>query len=198
MDREKRQRTVRRLAGLGILLALAFGLGYLDYLIPLDAVGVPGIKLGLANLAVLAALYLYGWREAALVSGVRILLFFFVFGNLTSFLFSLAGGLCSYLGMVLFRRVSLFDELGVSVIGAVLHNTGQMAAALFLLGSDGILWYYPVLLIAAVLSGSAIGLLFRTLNRRLLGRIGSRLGVSRAEGKKEDTDGEKDGDEKGS
>ncbi len=157
---------VKRIALLASLLALAFGLGWADQLIPLDAVGIPGIKLGLANLAVLAALYRLGWKEAAAVSLCRILLSWLAFGNFTSFLYSLCGGFLSLLGMALLKKAALFDELGVSVCGAALHDTGQILVARILTGTAAIWAYYPVLLFAGVLTGALIGSLFRLLSRR--------------------------------
>ncbi len=166
-QQNKRKQSVRKLALLASLLALAFGLGYLDVLIPLDGLGIPGIKLGLANLAVLAALYLLGWPQAALVSLVRILLFWFVFGNFTAFLYSLCGGILSLAVMALFRKIKLFDEVGVSISGAVVHNTGQLLMAWFLTGTAAVWWYYPVLLAAGALAGALIGLLFRIVHGRV-------------------------------
>ena len=171
--RQKRSRTekLRRIAVLGSLLALAFGFGYLEFLIPFDAAGIPGVKLGLANLAVLAALYWLGPLEACAVSFVRILLSWLVFGNFVSFIYSICGGAVSLAVMILFQKLKIFDELGVSVCGAVAHNTGQMIAASFLTGTSAIWFYYPVLLVFAVLTGALIGWVFRLLNRRLYGKI---------------------------
>lgn len=158
---------VRTIAALAALTALAFGFGYLDYLIPLDGIGIPGVKLGLANLAVLAALYWFGAREAIAVSLSRILLFWFVFGNFNALLYSFCGAACSLLVMILVKRSRRLDELGVSVCGAVTHNLGQILAARFLSGTFAIWAYFPVLLLAGTVTGAAIGFLFRLLNRRL-------------------------------
>lgn len=166
-----RRTRLRRFAVLASLTALAFGLGYLEYLIPFDAVGIPGIKIGLANLAVLGALYWLGWPDAAAVDLVRILLMWCLFGNITSFLYSLSGGLLSLTVMIVLKRLKVFDELGVSVSGAVMHNTGQMIAAAVLTGTSMVWWYYPVLLVSAAVAGTVVGLVFRLINRRL----GSRL-----------------------
>ena len=158
----KNRFSVPRLVLLASLLALAFGFGYLDLLIPIDALGIPGVKLGLANLVILASLYWLGLPEAAATSFLRILLFWFVFGNTSAFLYSLCGGLFSLFGMMLIKRIGLFDEIGVSVCGAVLHNVGQILMAQFLIGS-----YFPVLLLTGVVTGAVIGALFLILNRRL-------------------------------
>lgn len=168
MDRQNnRKNSIRKLALLASLLALAFGLGYVDVLIPLDGIGIPGIKLGLANLSVLAALYLLGWPSAALVSLVRVLLFWLVFGNFTSFLYSLCGAVCSLAVMLLVNKIRLFDEVGVSVCGAVAHNTGQMLMAWYLTFTAAVWWYYPILLASGALTGALIGILFRIVHMRL-------------------------------
>ena len=159
--------TVRKIAFLSILLALSFALGYLDLLIPLDAVGVPGIKLGLANLVVLAALYFLGPGAAAIVSACRVLLFWFVFGNFTAFLYSLCGAAFSLCVMILLQKTAWLNEVGVSVCGAVFHNAGQVLAARFLTGTQAVWGYFPVLVLAGTISGALIGFLFRFLSKRL-------------------------------
>ena len=109
----------KKIAFSGVLVALAFGLSWLEMLIPLDSLGVPGVKIGLANLAVMAAIYLFGFRFALCVSLARIALSWLIFGSFTAFLYSLAGGMLSLCVMWLLVRSSLFGEAGVSVSGAV-------------------------------------------------------------------------------
>ena len=108
----------------GILLALALLLSYIEVLLPLS-IGIPGVKLGLANLASLICLYLFGLRRAALISLLRIILTGFLFGNMAAILYSLSGATLSLTAAVLAKRSQLFGEIGVSVIGAIFHNLGQ-------------------------------------------------------------------------
>ncbi|MBR0231217.1 MAG: Gx transporter family protein [Clostridia bacterium] len=152
-----------KLALCGLFVALAFGLSWVELLIPFDSLGIPGVKLGLANLAVMAALYLMGFLPAAAVSLARILLSWFVFGSFTAFIYSLCGGVLSLAVMCLIKRSGFFGCAGVSVCGAVAHNAGQLAAACALLHGTAVLYYAPVLFAAAVVTGA--------LNGALLGRV---------------------------
>lgn len=149
----------RKLALCGLLVALAFGLSWAEFFIPFDSLGIPGVKLGLANLAVMAALYSIGLLPAAAVSLARILLSWFVFGSFTSFIYSLCGGIISLSVMYLLKRTGFFGRVGVSVSGAVAHNAGQLAAACLLLHGAEVLYYAPVLMAAAVVTGALNGLL---------------------------------------
>ncbi|MCD7847101.1 MAG: Gx transporter family protein [Oscillospiraceae bacterium] len=144
----------KKIALCGVLAGLAFGLSYLEMLLPTP--GIVGAKLGLANLAVLVALYLSSWREAAAVSGVRIVLSWLMFGSFTGMIYSLAGGILSLLVMALLKKIDRFSPVGVSVAGGVGHNIGQILAALVLLGT-GVLGYLPVLIILGAVSGAIIG-----------------------------------------
>ena len=112
----------------GVLASLALIASYVESLVPLP-VPVPGIRLGLANAVVLAVLELFGFREAFLVSVVRILLSGFLFGNLSSIFYSLGGGLLSLLLMNLLYKKGSFGTLGISMAGGVAHNFGQLLVA---------------------------------------------------------------------
>ncbi len=154
----------KRIALLGVMSALAFGLSWLEFLIPLNWT-VPGVKLGLANLAVMAALYLAGWGEAAAVSGVRLLLSLFLFGSFSGFLYSLFGAVLSLTGMILLKKTGKFGIPGVSMTGAVLHNLGQLFAAGLLTGSAAVVSYLPILLAAGTVTGLANGLILTGILR---------------------------------
>lgn len=164
-------RLTKKIALMGIMIALAFGFSYLETFIPLSAIGIPGIKLGLANLIVMFALYSFGWKEAAFISIIRIALSFFIFGNITSLLYSLIGGFLSYLIMLLLYRKSFFSKIGVSILGAVAHNIGQLFAATLLLRTWSIWYYSPFLLISALLTGLLNGFLLTVSYKRLDGII---------------------------
>ena len=153
----------------GLLLAYALVLSYIESLIPFAA-GIPGIKLGLANLAVVLCLYKKGRRDALLLNVCRILLAGFLFGNLYSILYSLAGGLLSFAVMCITQKGKSFGILGVSVLGGVSHNLGQIGIAVFVTRTPGILYYIPWLVIAGVLTGAGIGILAQILLPRLDGK----------------------------
>lgn len=150
----------------GILLALALLLSYVEVLLPLS-IGIPGVKLGLANLASLVCLYLFGLRRAALLSLLRIILTGFLFGNMAAILYSLSGAALSLTAAGLVKRSKLFGEMGVSVIGAVFHNLGQLAVAAAVVQNRGLFWYFPTLLLAGILTGALIGLLTAEILRHI-------------------------------
>ena len=146
----------RKTAYLGLFSAVAIILGYVESLIPVFA-GIPGIKLGLANLAVLFILDRYSAKEAALVSVVRILVIGFMFGNLFSILYSMAGAALSLTVMNLLKKHSGFSLIGISVAGGVTHNIGQLIVAMIVVSNTSLMVYAPALLVAGVLAGILIG-----------------------------------------
>lgn len=154
----------KRIATLATCTALALVLSYLESLLP--APGLPGVKLGLANLAVLFALYRLGAREAAAVSLLRVLLVSLLFGHVLSFWYSLSGAALSLAGMASVKRSGRFGVIAVSVTGGVLHNAGQLLAARLLLG-ETVLAYLPWLIVSGTVTGAAIGLAGGTLLRRV-------------------------------
>ena len=145
-----------RAAFYGLLIALAFVMSYLENLLPLP-IPVPGVKLGLANLVSMAALYLVGARGAFGVSLVRILLAGLTFNGLSMMFYSLCGGILSLTVMCLLKKSGMFSIIGVSVAGGAAHNIGQLAAAAWMTGTAGVFSYLPVLLIAGSLAGVAVG-----------------------------------------
>ena len=154
----ERNTPAKIIAYCGMLTALAMIFSYVESLIPISF-GVPGIKLGLANLVVLNGLYILRPREVLAVSVSRILLMGFLFGSGMSILYSLGGGLLSFAVMVLLLRTKLFSRIGVSVAGAVAHNAGQLLVAALVLRSGALIAYAPALLISGAVTGGAIGLL---------------------------------------
>ncbi len=156
----------KTVARYGLLTALAMVLSYLETLVPLSF-AVPGVKLGLANLVVIFALYRMGPAAAAALSLLRVVLVSFTFGNAYSFWYSLAGAALSFLIMWLLRRRSWFGELGVSVAGGVCHNIGQIAVAAAVLRSAAAAYYLPALLVSGVLAGLAVGAAAAVLIRRV-------------------------------
>jgi heptaprenyl diphosphate synthase len=147
-----------KIAYCGMLTALAMIFSYVESLIPINF-GVPGIKLGLANLVVLTGLYYLRPGEVLAVSVCRILLVGFMFGSGISILYSLAGGLLSFAVMLLLIRADRFSQIGVSAAGGVFHNMGQLLMAMLILRSFALLYYAPVLIISGALTGALMGIL---------------------------------------
>ena len=156
----------KRLTTLGLLMALAFVLSYVEYLLPLN-IGIPGAKVGLANLVVMVALYSIGSKDALLLSFVRVLLVGFTFGNMAMMLYSMAGAALSFLAMFLFKRTKLFIAKGVSVIGGVFHNVGQIIVAIFVLETASLIYYLPFLIIIGTVSGVVIGIISSMIIARI-------------------------------
>ena len=150
----------------GLLTALAFLLGYVETLIPLN-IGIPGVKLGLANLAGIVSLYLLGPVQAAFVSLLRVVLTGITFGNMSMMLYSLAGAGLSLAVMILCRKADLFHVTGVSIAGGVAHNIGQLIVAMLVLENASLLYYLPVLLLAGTVAGTLIGFLGAQMLLRL-------------------------------
>lgn len=143
-------------AYLGVFAALAMIFSYLESLIPLP-IGIPGIKLGLANLLVVVAMYKIGEKEAFAISIVRIILSGFLFANLFSIIYSLAGGILSFFVMWLLKKQGSFSVFGVSMAGGVSHNVGQILIAMYVVETFSVAYYIPVLLVAGLLTGFVIG-----------------------------------------
>ncbi len=160
-----RHDSVRTLAYLSLLLSLSMVLSYLESLIPVF-IAVPGVKLGLANAVSLFALYKLGARYAIPISLLRVLLSSLLFGSVMSLAFSLAGAALSLLSMIILQKVNPLSEVGVSIVGAVCHNLGQIVVAAALL-STSLIYYLGVLIISGVVSGILIGLLTSYLVKRI-------------------------------
>ena len=156
----------KKIAAMGLLVALAMVLSWVEQLVPLS-VQVPGVKLGLANLAVIFALYRLGARAAWTVSLLRVALVSITFGNAYSLWYSLAGAVLSLLVMGLLRKTGRFSLLGVSVAGAVSHNLGQILVAMAVLRSAAVVYYYPALLLSGTVAGICVGLAGAVLVRRI-------------------------------
>ena len=159
-----------KVAYLGIFLALALICSYVESLIPFYF-GIPGVKLGLTNVVIVLLLYCVGTKEAFCVSVLRIVLAGFLFGNMFSILYSLAGGVLSFLVMVLLKRTGKFSVLPVSVSGGIFHNIGQIAVAALVVENYNIFYYLPVLLIAGFLTGFLIGI----AAKETIVRVGDRV-----------------------
>lgn len=141
----------------GVFIALALVLSYLENLLPVFS-AVPGVKLGIANIVTMVALYKMGTKPAVTISGGRIVLAAVLFGNLSTMIYSLAGAAFSICIMVILKKIKLFSLVGISVAGALAHNMGQLIVAVIMLENLNIMYYLPVLIIAGSVSGIVIGL----------------------------------------
>lgn len=140
----------------GMMTALSLILSYVELLIPIHF-GVPGIKLGLANLIIVIVLYMRGFKPAFLICVSRILLSGFLFGNMFAIFYSLSGGLLSLLIMNVLKAKKCFSIIGISIAGGVAHNLGQLFVAMLVVESYKVGFYFPVLMIAGMLTGALIG-----------------------------------------
>ena len=156
----------KRIAYYGLLVALAFIFSYVESLIPLNF-GIPGIKLGLANLVVIIALYMFGIKEAATISFIRIVLVGFTFSSVAAMVYSLAGGILSLLVMIIAKKSDKLSTLGVSVLGGVFHNVGQIIVAIKILETESLIYYLPVLMVSGIIAGVVIGILAAEVIKRL-------------------------------
>lgn len=148
----------KRLTLCAILIALALALSYTERFIPLQMViPLPGVKLGLANIVTLVALYLLGPRDAFAILIPRCVFGAVFGGGITGLLFSLTGGILAMLTMILAQKIPFFSIYGVSILGAAAHNVGQILAAMLLMNSHYIGAYLSYLLIVALFTGVATG-----------------------------------------
>lgn len=156
-----------RVAYFGVFTALALIFSYVETLIPVN-LGIPGVKLGLANLIIVVALYKMRLSEAYLLSVVRVLLAGFIFGNYFSIIYSLAGGILSLTVMALLKKWGGFSLQGISIAGGVFHNIGQLIVAAVVVETFSVTYYFPVLLVAGLLTGLVIGIVAEMMLKRLV------------------------------
>jgi len=151
---------------MALFTALAMIFSYLEFLLPIP-LPFPGIKLGLANLAIVVPLYLWGFFPALAISLLRLFLVGITFGSLATILYSLFGALLSLTVMAGLKKWNLFSVTGVSIAGGVCHNIGQLAAAALIVENTRLFYYLPVLLAAGALTGFAIGAVSAQVLKRL-------------------------------
>ena len=155
-----------KVAYFGVFTALALIFSYVETLIPIH-LGIPGVKLGLANLVIVMALYKMNVKETYALSVTRVLLAGFIFGNMFSILYSMAGGLLSLTMMVVFKKTEKFSVIGISLVGGVFHNIGQLIVAGLVIENISVIYYMPVLLISGMVTGVLIGVISNEMIKRL-------------------------------
>lgn len=156
----------KKIAYTGIMIALAFIFSYVESLIPIHT-GVPGAKIGLANLVIIVTLYTLGTGYAFGLSMLRVILVGFTFGNIAAMLYSFAGAILSFGVMILVKKTKVLSVTGVSVLGGVFHNIGQLVVAILVVETASLIYYLPVLLVAGVISGVVIGILGAIVTKRI-------------------------------
>ena len=152
----------KKIANMAMLVVLAMIFSYVESLIPINF-GVPGMKLGIANLVTVTGIYFLALPEILLVVVMRVLLIGFMFGNGMSIIYSLAGGILSVLVMTLLKKAKGFSEVGVSIAGGIAHNIGQLIVAAIVVENMKLVYYLPALLIAGTVTGCLIGMLSKKM-----------------------------------
>lgn len=147
----------KKIAMLGLSIALAMIMSYIEVLVPLSF-AVPGIKMGLANIVIIFVLYKLGTKEAVLVSVIRVILVSLLFSNAMAMAYSIAGAVLSLVVMWILKKTDKFSVIGVSVAGGIMHNVGQIIMAIILLGTEQIALYLPVLIVTGTITGVVIGI----------------------------------------
>lgn len=158
--------TAKKITYLGFCLALALICSYVEAIIPIP-MGIPGVKLGLANVVIVGVLYLSDWKDAGLVSFARVLLAGFFFGSLYSILYSLAGALLSLAVMVFVKKTDQLHLISVSAAGGIAHNVGQFLVAAVVVENYRILYYLPVLFLVGMATGILIGIVATEVLKRI-------------------------------
>ena len=156
----------KKLTVMALTTAVAMILSFVESQIP-AFVAVPGVKVGLANIAVVFALYRLGWKEAAAISLVRVVMVSMLFGSIASLFYSLAGAILSLTGMGLLKKTERLTEIMVSVTGGILHNIGQIAMACLILETAALRYYLPFLLVSGIIAGVVVGLVSAVLVQRV-------------------------------
>lgn len=155
----------KKTAVLGLFIALSLIFSYIESVIPIPLI-LPGAKLGLPNTLILLVIYAYGTREALVVNVARIFLSGFMFGNMFSIVYSLAGAGFSFAVMLFAKKSKLFPMKAVSILGGVFHNVGQILVAAFLVSGISVMTYLPVLLVVGVVTGLCNGILAEMIYKR--------------------------------
>ena len=158
----------KRIALLGVLTSVALVLSYLEAMLPPISTMAPGIKMGLPNLIIIFVLYKFGFKEAATVSFIRVFIVAAFFGgNIMTLAYSVAGAVLSLLLMALFKKINLFSMVGVSILGGISHNLGQVLVAIFLFDTIQIGYYMIILSITGTIAGVVIGIISSILVKKL-------------------------------
>ena len=158
MTQSPRSQSASFVARVGLMASLALIFSYIEAIIPYNP-GIPGIKLGIANVVTVIALYKFGPKDAVAVSVIRIVIAGLLFNGLFGMLYSLAGASLSLIGMITLKKTGLFSVTGVSMAAGVLHNLGQLLMAAALIEDLRIFFYFPVLMFSGIVAGILVGII---------------------------------------
>lgn len=161
----------KKTAYYGIFAAMAIIVGYIEMLFPLP-IGIPGVKLGIANVVVLTALYVMGGKSAFYISIIRIVISALLFKGFGSFIFSASGAVLSFIVMYMAIKIRGISPIGVSILGGIAHNAGQLIAAGIVISNLKIVYYIPVLLVSGVITGILTGIIVKYVTRHLKTKTG--------------------------
>ncbi len=161
---------LKKLIFLSLCLVFALALSFLEGLVPLSGT-LPGVKIGISNIVILAIIYIYSPGEGLLLAFLKSLLITLISGNASSYFYSLSGGLLSAGVMGACKNIKALSPIGVSMLGSIFHIIGQLACAFFMLGSVTVFYYYPFLSVTASVSGFINGYLVKLLLERLERRV---------------------------
>ena len=161
-----RNKKTLQLTTMAFIIAFAMILSFVESRIP-AFVAIPGVKVGLANIAVIFTLYKLGVKQAITVSIIRVLLIAMLFGSAVSLIYSISGAVLSLLTMILLKRLTPLSEVAVSVTGGIMHNVGQIAAASFMLSTNVVVYYLPFLLVSGTIAGIVVGIASAILIKRV-------------------------------
>ncbi len=162
----KKKLSTKQLVTISTLVAVAMILSYVESMIP-AFVAVPGVKVGLSNIATVFALYTLGWPYAIGISVVRVFLSSLLFGNFVGMIYSLSGAALALVSMILLKKLDIFSTVGISVVGGVCHNIGQIIAACIVMETAAIAVYIIPLLFSGTIAGVVIGLIAGNLVERV-------------------------------
>ena len=151
---------------MAFIIAFAMILSFVESRIP-AFVAIPGVKVGLANIAVIFTLYKLGVKEAITVSIIRVLMIAMLFGSAVSLIYSVCGAILSLASMILLKKLTPLTEVAISVTGGVMHNVGQIAAASFMLSTNVVVYYLPFLLVSGTIAGIVVGIASAILIKRV-------------------------------
>ena len=160
----------KKIALMGLLTTLALIASYVEVLLPIP-IGIPGVKLGLANLVIVWALYTLKPQEALTINVLRIFLVGFLFGSMSMILYSFAGALLSFACMWFAKKTGVFSIYGVSILGGIMHNVGQLIVAMLVLETLNLVYYGPVLILTGLVTGLLIGIVSAEVLKRVKGAI---------------------------
>ncbi|MBE6566366.1 MAG: Gx transporter family protein [Ruminococcaceae bacterium] len=161
-----RNKKTLQLTTMAFVIAFAMILSFVESRIP-AFVAIPGVKVGLANIAVIFTLYKLGVKEAITVSIIRVLLISMLFGSPVSLIYSISGATLSLATMILLKKLTPLTEVTISVTGGVMHNVGQIAAASFMLSTNVVIYYLPFLLVSGTIAGVVVGIASAILIKRI-------------------------------